>query len=45
LSLAELEAHVDTPTFDRLRGNAFDAASGESFVIELTGQSQRGMAS
>lgn len=42
LSLEELEAHVDTPTFDRMRGNAFDRETGESFVIELTGESQRG---
>ena len=45
LGLAELEAHVDTPTFDRMRGNAVDPATGESFVIELSGESRRGLAS
>lgn len=43
LNLAQLEEHVDTPTFDRIRGNACDPETGESFVIELTGESRRGL--
>lgn len=45
LSLDQLEAHVDSPTFDRIRGNACDAATGESFVIEMAGESRRGLPS
>ena len=45
LSLPELEQHLGSPTFDRLRGNACDPSTGESFAIELTGDSRRGLAS
>lgn len=45
LGLSELEKHVDSPTFDRIRGNACDAATGEGFVIEMAGGSRRGLPS
>lgn len=45
LTLAELEEHVGSATYDRMRGNATDPETGESFVIELTGSSRRGLAS
>lgn len=45
LPLSQLEEHLDSPTFDRIRGNACDRETGESFVIELTGESRRGLAS
>lgn len=41
LSPAELEAHIGKRSFDRLRGNT--EAADESFVIELTGESRRGV--
>lgn len=37
----QLGEHVGDATLDRIRGNAKDAVSGESFVIEMSGASSR----
>lgn len=47
LGLGELEDHlgVQGATYDRIRGNAVDRATGESYVLELGGPSRRGATS
>lgn len=42
LTLAQLELHLESPSFDRIRGNA-EPEGSESFVIEMTGESLRGV--
>lgn len=43
LTLPALEATLGKRAFDRLRGSAIDPKSGETFVLELTGESRRGL--